>query len=75
MLRWKKRKKRRRKTINKEKKDKPVDYYIFLLKKIVFYPHPQPPAPAVDAVEPLDSDMGYMMFLYPVRFLLDRSLE
>ncbi len=37
---------------------------------------PQPPLPpAVEVVDPFDSARGYMMFLYPARFLSRRSLE
>gem|GEM_PF-5268508 len=41
-----------------------------------FYPPPQlhPPPPAAEAVNPADSAMGYMMLVYPVRFLLRLSL-
>lgn len=34
---------------------------------------PQDPPPEVEDVEPLDSANGYMMFLYPAKFLSRRS--
>ena len=38
-------------------------------------PQPPPPPPAVEVVLPLDPEMGYMMFVYPARFLFVLSRE